>query len=816
MSDIDFVSDAGIDTRYDQYNRTTLTTTSGVGYNLFSIYGSSSVALASSTQLGTGNIFSYSNSSSEVFTLSNAGYLGLGTTTPSSNLSIQGTGGQTANLFSIASSTGTDLLTFTSGGSLGLGTSSPMANFAITGMSGQTSPLFAIATSTGDSIFTIASDGSLDVNSGAFNYDVATNKTSIERLDLGAIEFEQDAGWVSWIDLRISTTTAAGTVEAYSAQIGSSELLTLYSQADGQGGTQLTRVVVGTTSASDLASTSIPTGSLLVTDGALCVDNGGDDCDDAARVAGSIYSVDTTVASIDVAENYPTKDASLTAGDLVMLDPENPVFVAKYDRTYVASSSAASTGDSFIGVISTAPGLLLGGFGSQGYDSEIMVPVTLSGRVPIKVNFEGGDINIGDRLSFSNVAGIAMKATTTSASVGIALETYTATSSSASTTEGSILVFVDMEEYVAPHQFTINADGNVAIGTSTDPLYKLKIGGDVAATGFINISASSTKKDIAHVTKEEQTAMMESIRDTDVAQYRYNFEASSSPMRLGLIAEEAPSEVLSVDGQGVDIYKLASLSLIGVQNVDTRLQWIESQMDVVLASSTIDSRGDTLWDRMVALGQSFVDGVLSVAGIRTNELCVGDTCVDEATFLKMVNDAGGTASVPNSGGTTPPPTDTGTSTDDGTGTTDTGSGTSTLPVGESDTQGPVVSVIGGDSMEIVVGDSYTEDGATAFDEIEGDVSTSVSIEGSVDTATAGTYTITYIASDSVGNTGSAKRTVTVSDVTEPEPEPEPEVVPEPEPEPEVVPEPEPPDQSSEEDATGQAEPEPEPVVEPTE
>ena len=47
------VLDNGTDTKYNQPDRSTLTTISEEGYSLFTIYGSSSVALASSTQLGT-------------------------------------------------------------------------------------------------------------------------------------------------------------------------------------------------------------------------------------------------------------------------------------------------------------------------------------------------------------------------------------------------------------------------------------------------------------------------------------------------------------------------------------------------------------------------------------------------------------------------------------------------------------------------------------------------------------------------------------------------------------------------------------------
>jgi hypothetical protein len=63
------------------------------------------------------------------------------------------------------------------------------------------------------------------------------------------------------------------------------------------------------------------------------------------------------------------------------------------------------------------------------------------------------------------------------------------------------------------------------------------------------------------------------------------------------------------------------------------------------ASSTSALDGSTILDRMVELANGFVDGVLSTIGVKTTtvntaNLCVGVVCVDEATFLKMVESSG--------------------------------------------------------------------------------------------------------------------------------------------------------------------------------
>jgi len=63
---------------------------------------------------------------------------------------------------------------------------------------------------------------------------------------------------------------------------------------------------------------------------------------------------------------------------------------------------------------------------------------------------------------------------------------------------------------------------------------------------------------------------------------------------------------------------------------------------------------------------------------------------------------------------------------------------------------PVITLIGDASITITVGDTYTDQGATADDNLDGDITTSIVTSGSVDTATAGTYTIIYNVIDSEG------------------------------------------------------------------
>ncbi|MFZ4483280.1 MAG: beta strand repeat-containing protein [Chthoniobacterales bacterium] len=85
----------------------------------------------------------------------------------------------------------------------------------------------------------------------------------------------------------------------------------------------------------------------------------------------------------------------------------------------------------------------------------------------------------------------------------------------------------------------------------------------------------------------------------------------------------------------------------------------------------------------------------------------------------------------------------------------------TIFFNDDDGIGPVIALNGVSPMNLTVGDTYTELGATATDAIDGIVTATPT--GSVDTTVAGTYTVTYNASDAAGNAAiTITRTVIVA------------------------------------------------------
>jgi hypothetical protein len=80
---------------------------------------------------------------------------------------------------------------------------------------------------------------------------------------------------------------------------------------------------------------------------------------------------------------------------------------------------------------------------------------------------------------------------------------------------------------------------------------------------------------------------------------------------------------------------------------------------------------------------------------------------------------------------------------------------------EADTTAPVIRLNGDSNIDIIKGRAYSDAGATALDNRDGDISSKITTEGSVDTSKEGTYSIIYRVKDEAGNQSKKTRTVHV-------------------------------------------------------
>jgi hypothetical protein len=76
---------------------------------------------------------------------------------------------------------------------------------------------------------------------------------------------------------------------------------------------------------------------------------------------------------------------------------------------------------------------------------------------------------------------------------------------------------------------------------------------------------------------------------------------------------------------------------------------------------------------------------------------------------------------------------------------------------------PVITILGDNPDTIGTGTTFIDKGAKAIDSADGDITVKITKDSKVNTAAAGTYTVTYTVKDIAGNEAKAERTVVVMD-----------------------------------------------------
>ena len=93
--------------------------------------------------------------------------------------------------------------------------------------------------------------------------------------------------------------------------------------------------------------------------------------------------------------------------------------------------------------------------------------------------------------------------------------------------------------------------------------------------------------------------------------------------------------------------------------------------------------------------------------------------------------------------------------------------TSYVLFGSADTTRPVITLNGAPALSVPYGSRFTDPGATASDDIDGDLTSGLVVRGSVDTSIPGDYHLQYWSQDLAGNRSSLIRTVSVVDTIRP-------------------------------------------------
>jgi hypothetical protein len=619
---------------------------------------------------------------------------------------------------------GSEKMRLTPSGNLGIGTTSPYSKLSIHANNGETnSALFTIASSTA----TATSTHFIVTNIGSVGIGTASPGAALE------ISTSTNASSVApTIRIRGHGSIAAGGGNSIEFMGSNSVLTKIASIHNGASRTDL--VFYG------------QNGSLQTT----------------ARINGDgnmvLLGTLTSPGAPDIAENIKVSDPSIEAGDIVVADQN---YTSTSTDIYNKASVKKSDGfGNVLGIISTNPGIMLNSpkdAVNTGERSSLEErPLTLAGRVPVKFSNENGEVIVGDRLTASKtIPGYAMKMMESGQSIGIALE-----ESNSNTTK--VLTFVDLSyQVIFGEKFTIDSNGNIGVGTSS-PQHKLHVAGDVAATGFINTSTKEAKKDIEYLTEEEKEGFLDKIKNLGVATYRYNQEEYDSKLRLGLIAEEAPTEVLSEDNKGVDIYKLATFTLAGVQELIKKIENIDERLKVLeeLGGAVVSSAGSMI-DQLASLGVTFTNGITKIASLVVESVTIGSAEKPTGVTVYDKNGQAGCLEVED--------VTTG-SVNVRAGSCDNNQNNNSAGAVASDSEPPIITLNGNNPSYIDLNSSYVDLGALVTDNVDQNLGITAYVNGVevgslgnilLDTSIAGEHIISYKSVDNAGNSITVMRAVVV-------------------------------------------------------
>ncbi|OGH88948.1 MAG: hypothetical protein A2537_03825 [Candidatus Magasanikbacteria bacterium RIFOXYD2_FULL_36_9] len=407
----------------------------GTAGQLWQSDGSASGAWVNTSTLGilpggtTGQIMMYSPSgwgASSAIYVSSAGYFGINSTTPSHDLSMNGDGyfAQKIEGFEgyIVPPSG-----YTATGPNTTWLSTTTAVYA--GSSSLQTPVTSVDTSS-----TLATTVFYEVSTTiSFWWKVSSENNfdffgfCIDRTPCLVDKFQ------TAYDLRISGTGVDWAQVTTTVSPGTHTFQWQYAKdASGSGGSDagfLDEVYLGTGGKLTLENVLRVGGSILVntttagSDGYKIMVDSGSSSGAGIGVNGYVKASGfiTGTTTLDLAETYPFDSSCIIgstcpeAADLVCADNNIVAGVKKCN---------ANSQQSFIGVVSTNPGFLLGGNDIGEIETTNTAKIALAGRVPIKVHLTTGTIKIGDELTLGIMDGVAQKAIEPGQVIGVALENF--------------------------------------------------------------------------------------------------------------------------------------------------------------------------------------------------------------------------------------------------------------------------------------------------------------------------------------------------------------------------------------------------------
>jgi len=371
-----------------------------------------------------------------------------------------------------------------------------------------------------------------------------------------------------------------------------------------------TNLTVGTTAAANTTGYKI------------LVDSGAED-GAGIGVRGYIKATNVITGSttLDLAETYPVKNSCVDeencpdVGDVVCLEVnDNSFYITKCLENY---------SEKIVGVVSANPGMILGGsevFSDGTLTSEVRA-IALSGRVPIKVSTMNGEIKAGDRLTSSEIPGVAVKATSAGRTIGLAL--YDLPSNN---TEGTVTMMVNSDWSIGDLT-SINFDQEIPTEYSVISKFTLAVREALRSLGFVVNEGIGKIKELF---TEKVTTKELCVGDTCINEemLKQLLEENNSPMES--TASIMGSETTDITESVNNNINVEDDAIVDQENNDNEIISEEAkQEDVVQIETTTIESETTDIDKSVANVNA--DDNVMVDQENNDEVQVIDAVVGEET-----------------------------------------------------------------------------------------------------------------------------------------------------------------------------------------
>jgi hypothetical protein len=364
---------------------------------------------------------------------------------------------------------------------------------------------------------------------------------------------------------------------------------------------------------------------------------GSQQANDASGRSGTFlftHSVSLGAAAFDYAEDYPTLDETLEAGEVVQIDTSTSQFIRRAD-----------TRKNFIGIISEKPGFRL----SRNMDEADAryIPVALSGRVPVKVSTENGPIMSGDFLTISAAQpGVAVKATTPGQVVAQALENYSGES------VGKVMAFVNVSYFDGKNEEGgLVYDTIIPVVSTTAPVYDAefvsKYISDFNTTSPENLSAFNLEAgtSITGPKVATKTLNVETIQPLS-GTINFNLSTSSQFVVTSLMGGTS-TEVVTIDKDGNAFFageiKAGKIDVQNIEGLKEMKSTIDSLVERVMnLEAELAKATSTLYQNQEQLKTLFATTTTSTVEMASTTLQLASTSTTSGmTFDNLVAFGGG-------------------------------------------------------------------------------------------------------------------------------------------------------------------------------